>query len=251
MLWYKAWLETRWRFLAGFALLSCSAIATIAAYPQIVKLLPLVSSPGTGALAERIREAAVLSSTYRGYVWLQWFRQDGARWTTFFAILLGTTAVFWRRGGELFTFSLPVSRTRLLSVRAWSGLAELVVIVFVPSLLLPLFSPSIGQSYAASSALIHALCAFVAASVFFCAALWLSTLFDDPWSPALLTIGAALGLVFVNRMAPGAPFAIFSVMSGERYFRQGQLPWLALLSSAALSAALFVAAIANVRRRDF
>ena len=29
MLWYKAWLETRWRFLIGLAVLVCSAVAAV------------------------------------------------------------------------------------------------------------------------------------------------------------------------------------------------------------------------------
>ena len=37
MLWYKSWLETRWRFLIGLALLMLSAGGTVLAYPQVVE----------------------------------------------------------------------------------------------------------------------------------------------------------------------------------------------------------------------
>ena len=76
MLWYKSWLETRWRFLIGLALLLCLAGATVFTYPQVMKLMPMVPTNVTGPLGERIREAAALARDYRGYVWSQWFRQN-------------------------------------------------------------------------------------------------------------------------------------------------------------------------------
>ena len=38
MLWYKSWLETRWRFLIGLGLLLLSAGGIVYVYPQVVKL---------------------------------------------------------------------------------------------------------------------------------------------------------------------------------------------------------------------
>jgi len=46
-------------------------------------------------------------------------------------------------------------------------------------------------------------------------------------------------------------FGIFHVMSGEAYFRHGQLPWLGLVASMALSAALLFGAARNLARQDF
>ena len=76
MLWYKAWLETRWRFFIGLGLLLCSAAAAVATYPQVVKLLPLVPTDVGGEIGRQIREAAELSRSYRGYIWSNWFRQN-------------------------------------------------------------------------------------------------------------------------------------------------------------------------------
>src|SRR5438046_2728230 len=45
MLWYKSWLETRWRFAIGLAILILSASGTVLAYPRVVALLPLVPRP--------------------------------------------------------------------------------------------------------------------------------------------------------------------------------------------------------------
>jgi len=153
MLWYKAWLETRWRFLIGLALLICSAAAIVITYPKVVKLLPLVPSlEVSGEIGRRIRESAELSREYRGYVWSQWFRQNMAQSWTIFAVLLGTGGLLSQAagGGALFTLSLPVSRKRLAGIRAATGLGELLLLAFVPSILLPLLSPAIGQRPAIS-----------------------------------------------------------------------------------------------------
>ena len=69
MLWYKAWLETRWRFLIGLVLLMCSAAGVVLVYPRVMQLLPLVPAADAGGeIGRRIREGAVLAREYRGYV---------------------------------------------------------------------------------------------------------------------------------------------------------------------------------------
>ncbi len=144
MLWYKSWLETRWRFAIGLAILILSAVGTVLAYPRVVKLLPLVPSVvDSGEVGRRLLEIAALSRTYRGYVWAQWLRQNMTQMLALFAALLGTGGLLSQSsgGGAFFTLSLPVSRDRLLGVRAATGLAELFALAFIPSLVLPLLSP--------------------------------------------------------------------------------------------------------------
>ena len=48
-----------------------------------------------------------------------------------------------------------------------------------------------------------------------------------------------------------APYGIFRVMSAERYFRGGGLPWLGLLACAAASAAMWYGAAITFARQDF
>jgi len=251
MLWYKSWLETRWRFLIGFALILCSAAGTVFSYPQVMKLLPLLPTNIGGEIGERIREAAELARSYRGFVWSHWFRQNLGQMATLFAVLLGTAGLLSRSGGALFTLSLPVSRQRLLGVRAAAGLAELLVLIFVPSLLIPMLSPAIQQSYGVGSVLIHSVCMFVAASVFFSLAFLLSTVFGDPWRPLLIALALAFALSIVDQLFRLPPYSVFRVMSAESYFRTSKVPWIGLLATAALSAALYYGAVANFARRDF
>ena len=252
MLWYKWWLETRWRFLIGMAVVACAAAGIVLGWPKIKELMPLASSINVGGeIGRQIREAAELSREYRGYIWAQWCRQNGAQLGTLFAILLGTGGISQRSGG-LFTLSLPISRNRLLATRASIGLAELFLIALAPPLLISLLSPAVDKTYGMGDALIHGACLFIAASAFFSLAFLLSSIFSDFWPPLLIALLIALMIGGSEQISPEiAHFGIFHVMSGETYFRTGELPWQGLLASIAASAALLYGAGLNTGRQDF
>src|SRR5206468_435339 len=114
MLWYKSWLDTRWRFLIGLALLMLAAAGAVFTYPKVLQLMPMVPTDVGGELGRRVREAAQLSREYRGYIWSQWFRQTPTQLGTLFAVLLGSGGLFGHGSGDgaLFTLSLPVSRSQ-------------------------------------------------------------------------------------------------------------------------------------------
>lgn len=255
MLWYKSWLETRWRFLIGLAVLMLSACSTVFSYPQVVKLLSLAPKVDvSGEIGRRVAEAVELARDYRGYVWSNWYRQNLLQMWALFAMLLGTGGLLSQSagGGTLFTLSLPATRNRLLGVRAATALAELLVLACVPSLLLTLLSPAIGQTYGIGDAVVYSLCVFIAGAVFFSLTFLLSTVFGDIWRPWLIALCVAMVLALLGFVAPDlSRYSIFGVMSGEVYFRGGGWPWLGLLTSAAVSVAMLYAATINIARQDF
>src|ERR1051326_6792426 len=170
MLWYKSWLDPRWRFLIGFVLMTCAAFFVVGTWPRVKALLPQLSmlDTGSGLIGQKIREAIDLQRTYRGFVWSQWFRQTPTETGTLLAILLGSGGLLSQgSSGQLFTLSLPVSRAQLVGSRAATGLGEWLAIALVPSLIIPLLSPSIGETYPVTAALVHGVCIFVGGAVFF------------------------------------------------------------------------------------
>jgi hypothetical protein len=255
MLWYKSWLETRSRFLIGLVLLMFSAVGVVMFYPRLLTLLPQVNRVDVGGeLGRRIKEGAELVRTYRGYVWSQWLRQSMSNMLTLFAVLLGAGGLLSQasRGGAVFTLSLPVSRNRVVGIRAATGLAELLVLAVVPVLLFPLLSPAVGETYGIGDALVHGACLFIAGGVVFSLTFLLSTVFSDLWRPVLIASGAAAVLGLCDPFFPAlSRYGLFGIMSGEVYFRGGGLPWLGLLASAAASAAMLYAASRNIARQDF
>lgn len=253
MLWYKSWLDTRWQFLIGMALVLCSAGGVVFIWPKIVALMPLASEIHVqGEIGRRIREGVELSSHYRGFIWSQWFRQNLAQLGTLLAIVLGTGGLLSHRSAALFTLSLPVSRANLIFTRAALGLAELAAIVFIPSLVICLLSPAVGKTYSLGEALLHSFCVLVTAAAFFSLALLLTAVFNDLWRPLLIGILIAVALAVVSQIFPDlAVFGFYRVMSAETYFRGGSLPWIGLLACAAASAAMIYGAAIRIARQDF
>jgi ABC-2 type transport system permease protein len=254
MLWYKSWLETRWRFLIGAALLMFSAASMVLFYPELMKLMPLAGSiDAEGEIGRQIKESVALSQSYRGYVWSQWFSRNGLQLGTLFAVLLGSgNPLSQGSGAVLFTLSLPASRNLLLQVRAATALVELLALALVPAVIIPVLSPAVGETYSVASALTHAICFFIAASAFFSLALLLSTVFDDVWRPLLVACSvAAVVAVFEQLLGNDLPYGVFRVMSAEAYFRTGELPWTGLAASAGATLAMLYAATVNIARRDF
>jgi hypothetical protein len=254
MLWYKSWLETRWRFAIGLIVLMMSVTGTVLAYPQLAQFVTQMPNLNLqGEIGRRVAEVVALSGQYRGYVWSQWFVQNMPQMWAVFAAVLGTGGLLSQvsGGGALFTLSLPATRSRLLGIRAATSLAELLALAVVPSLMLPLLSPLIGQSYSVTDALVHSLCLFVGGSVFFSLAFLLSTVFHDVWRPALIVLCTAFVLSLLHQFDDLSRYSLLRVMNAEVYFRDGELPWLGLLTSAVISGALIYGATRNMARQDF
>jgi hypothetical protein len=255
VLWYKSWLETRWRFLIGLALLICAAAGNVLFYPQVVKLAADLPTLDAGSeLGRRIAEAAHLMRDYRGYIWVQWFKQNMLQMWTVFAVLLGTGGLLAQTSGgaALYTLSLPISRGQLTTVRAATGLLELVALALVPSLAISLLSPAVGERYPVGEALIHAIYLVTGGAVFFSLAFLLSTVFSDIWRPLMIALFIAALLAVHELVVPDAArYSVFRVMSGEQYFLTGDLPWKGLLVSLAFSAVMLYLANISIARRDF
>lgn len=256
MLWYKSWLETRWRFLIGFAILLLLACGIVVQYPTVRRLMPMadsIAAAQTGTRLVRIlRNAIETQRDYRGFVWYQWVRQNLAQTWTLFAVLLGSGGLLARSSGSnLFTLSLPVRRSEFVRVRALTGFAELFALAVVPMLLLTVLSPAIGEHYGVGDALVHASCLAVGGALFYSLALLLSTLFSDLWRPALLACAAAVVMAGCEAvLGEGSRYGIFGAMTAESYFRTGALPWPGLLISVAASATMIYAAVLNVNQME-
>jgi hypothetical protein len=256
MPWYKAWLDTRWRFLIPLGILVLNIWGLILEYPHVASLLRTVHLEAdalseSGVLGRAILESVAAERTYRGYIWFQWFRQNLSQMGTLFAVLLGSGSLLSGSsgGGTMFTLSLPASRNRWLAARAAVGLGESLLLVLIPSLEICLVSRLIGQQYGLADAVVHSVCLFIAGTVFFSLAFLLSTVFTDIWRPLLITCGVAVVLSLCESSLDMN--GLFRVMSASTYFAAGSIPWTGLLISVVMSAAMLFGASVNVARRDF
>lgn len=252
MLWHKAWVDTRWRFLLGLALLLVLACGSSLAFPRVRDFLGSLQLPAVAGTDEEaaaaFRESFEFIRTFRGYAWSQWFAQTFPALLTLMAALLGSGSPLVKGGsGALFSLALPASRDRWIGTRAGTALTELFVLALAPSLVFAALAPVVGERFAVTEALAYGLSAFVGASLFLSLAVLLSTLFNDVWRPLL---GTCVGALAIGMIVPH-DYGLFRAMGGESYYFMGALAWPELLVSAAAASGLVYAAAANIARRDF
>ena len=256
MLWHKAWLETRWRFISALVILTLMAGGNVYDYLATQRLLPMLNSsitpPAQGpGLAAAIAEAIELQKDFRGFIFFQAFKQNLTQMGVLFAVLLGCGGLLSesKKGSALFTLSLPITRKQLLGVRTATGIAQCFAIAMIPPLVIPLLAPTVGQQFSVIDALAHGLCLFFGGALFFSLASFLSTMFGDIWRPLLVAFFIACGALLLQLAVPD--LGLFRVMSGETYFRTGALPWMGFVTTAVLASALLYSAAETLERRDF
>jgi hypothetical protein len=229
---------------------------------EATSLTQWVSSLQEGApnWSEDSRGLLPLLGSHQGYVWSFWFKLMLLTMWPSFAIVTGATLVAascpWVAGGSgaagLFTFSLPVSRRRVLLTHAALAAVESVLVALVPSLMFPIVSRLIGGDVSFGSTVVYALLLSLGGMVFQAFSFLLMAIFNNQWKVIAIGIAGFFALRFPIRIAEEFPWwNVFHVMSGETYFRYGKIPWLGLLASLAVSAAMMFAAVRVYERRDF
>jgi hypothetical protein len=251
MLWQKAWVDTRWRFVLGLALLLVFACGSSLTFPTVRDFLTSMQMPAViddEEAAASFRESLELVRTFRGYAWSQWFSQSFPVLLTVMAALLGSGSPLVKGGsGALFSLALPVARGRWIGTRAGTVLVELFVLALVPSIAFTVLAPLVGERFDVAEAAAYGLSAFLGATLFLGLAMFLSTLFHDVWRPMLL---ACVGAIAVAVVLPHE-YGLFRAMGGSSYYFSGTLAWPQLLVGAAGGVGLVYAAAARIGRRDF
>jgi ABC-type transport system involved in multi-copper enzyme maturation permease subunit len=113
MLWYKAWLETRSRFL--------------------ICLLGMVALCSASVLYGDRNVAYEVGSDYYNYVLFEGHQLLVLMWTLATTLIMtGGLLREKANGSSSFTLALPVSRRRLMVVRICTGLTQAFVLAIVP-----------------------------------------------------------------------------------------------------------------------
>ena len=253
MLWKKTWWETRWPFLV------CLTV--------IFLVYGFTFGWGDFDAARweaRLRRSAELSeserqalNSYQGQTWALWFKLAlNIIWADIAAVhgaVCLITICPWptsRAAAGLFTFSLPVSRRKVLLSQAAVGFGEMFLFALVPSLLLPLIARFHGQWFSWSDTLIYALLIIFGGAVLFCLSFLLTVIINN-WFMAFVLVEAVVFALFFPRPLETRPWwNILGLMAGESYFYHGQIPWPGLLTGLILSAVFIFTAIRIYERRD-
>lgn len=237
MLWYKGWLETRYRvvFCMGWA-----AVFLALTRPWQMPV-PAPGAQGHGAVYGLVVFACptlvmVVSAML------------GGSGVVTQASLQATKGL---HGSTLYTLSLPVSRRRLLAVRAGLGWLEVVGVMAVLCAVLWALTPALRAVATPAEMAEYAMALIACGSTLYAISVLLATFLDDVWRTwGTMLASAALWWASVRVPVPEA-INFFRAMRENSPVLTHTVPWSAMGFSVALGAVLIVVAVRVVRAREY
>ena len=238
MLWRKAWLETRTRFVVSLA-----AMIALCSYSLLVR------NPAG---------AQISALTWYYHVLHQAHNELAILWLLASSLLLmGGLLQESAVGAADFTMALPVSRARLMMARNGMGYTQALVLIVVPwtvMFLIDLFTLKINLI---GNAWFHMVILAGGGTVFVAWALLISSLVAGSYTAPAVTLGAVLAGGFVFGDPAFNAWSPFSLLTGQPFLNrntnvlEGPIPWLRLAFTAAVAAAMTWAAVKVVEKREF
>lgn len=238
MLWYKAWLETRARFL-----ISLFGILCLCSY--IVLHLELQAEPWS----PRIYYNYAHSEGW-GFLVLMWV-------LAVTLLMMGGLLREHALGSASFTLGLPVSRRRLMFVRAGVGALEATAIAIVPSAVMYLIASIWGKPLSLSQNVFHLVLLLAGGAFFFAIGLLVSSLVPGEYTAPLVALGVLLLVVVTLGDKKMRLFSPLEFMIGTERFDNsssllvGPIPWIGVAFWLGLAALLTWVAVRVVDRKEF
>jgi ABC-2 type transport system permease protein len=234
MLWYKAWMETRSRFL--IALVGCTALCS-----RVVSVFLKQEAPSQlGQVLHTAHETLA-------YTWLL------AVTLLMMGGLLREKAV----GSSSFTLSLPVSRLRLMSVRIGMGFMEAVTLAILPWIAMLFTAKVAGDTHFIAQAGFHLLLLLGGGLFFLALSFLISSFVEGEYTAPIVSCGAIIMLAYALNGDKVRPYSPWAFMLGDYYFHWrtslfvGQVPWLLAGAFVVIAALLTIVSIMVVQQRDF
>lgn len=246
---FKAWRESRGRFLLSVALLATICAAGVIFRGSLMKVF--------------VPNASFVGAPYVGYIYRLVY---GGAARGLFTILVMVLALGGLQRERLhrvvgFTLALPVSRAQLAGAQALLGLGQVAALSALPLIVLGVGSRLAHVSYPLEQMWRFGLLWLAGGAVFFAVAFLAATLFRSEY--AALAVSFVFMIFYpVTVMFPPLnryPLNLHHIMSGLAmpYFDArhallvGAPPWMLLVSMMAVAGALIVLAVQITSQRDY
>jgi len=236
MLWYKGWLETRFRIL--FMLM-------FAVFPiPLLTLTQHTVDPAHPASLAEVAGAVGFFAVYYSFVPLM-LAGSGIKTQADLQPRKGL------HGSMYFTLSLPVSRFRLFATRAGLGMVEVAGVLAIATCALWIMFPSLMTHITGSDLFAYWVTFSVCASAFYFLGVLRSTFLDDIWQ----NWTSMFGIVFLSWLLsrPFLPSSVnlFRAMGQSSPLFTHTFPWASMGVSLGAAAILFLAGMKVVQTREY
>jgi len=205
MLLYKAWLETRGRFLAAALVLALLGLATV------LRAQATISSWEAFHNGEHMEYALyVWLSLSHGYLQFLWI---------ICAVILGLGGLLREHslGTSGFTLSLPVRRWVLVVTRASVGAAEAIVLGLISGVLVAVLSPIVGHRFPIGQAFLFGFVLAGGGLAFYALGLFLSHVIRGEYAAPGLGLGIIAAFYLLTRVPAFDGLDVFELMSGAEF----------------------------------
>jgi hypothetical protein len=200
-----------------------------------------------------------LTYNYHEYIWRSFTYRYQVAWV-FSVLFLGFGGLLREKalGSADFTLSLPVTRRRLLGVRAALGAAQSLVLCLVPYVTVPIFSLAVDRSYPFTQTLLFAFLMTVGGAVYFFLGFFLSAALAGEYGPPAIGVLFAIFInTFSRQLKVLEPYNPQDFLSGRHYLDKsvfhldGSLPWVGIGVSLGCAVALLILSVKITERREF
>jgi ABC-2 type transport system permease protein len=239
VLWYKAWLETRARFLISLA----SVVVILVFFVHHAEsILPREPKGNT-------YELFFFAHFYLAGLWL------------LSVILLGMGGLLREKtaGVSSFTLALPVSRAHLLWVRIATGALESIALGILPWVAILVVSALAGRPFFISQACFYVLLLIGGGLVYFAIAVLISTLFEGEYTAPAVAYGIVIlvGIISgsINKLRPFLD--LWRFITADNYYNKSThllsapVPWFGIAACLSVATLLLFASVRVTERREF
>jgi ABC-2 type transport system permease protein len=234
MLWYKAWLETRSRFLIALTL-------SVALCTELVIVLTTISTP-----------KEIMSTLSGVHVTVAAMWSLGAVLLTMGGLLRENTS-----GSAQFTLALPVSRLHLMLTQIGMALIESVALAAVPWFTMLLAARVVDKGLFLSQAAFHILLLLTGGVVFLSISLLSSSLIEGEYVAPVVAFGVIVMVAYAMSGKSMARYNPWVYMMGFPFLDRltgqltGPFPLLQATGYVAIALAVSALSVRIIQRKDF
>ena len=236
MLWYKAWLETRARFLTS--LVTVTLFCTVFVYHA----QGMIRAQWTWDLNRLL----LVNQEFLVILWV------------LSVVLLAMGGIVREKavGTASFTLALPVSRMRLVSARVAVGALESMALAVVPWVAVVIVMVAAKKPVLVSQVAEYVTLLVVGGMIYFALGILVSSVVGGEYTAPALTFGVVLAVVIVSD-AWFREYSVWRLVTGDllvdrgMYLLPARLPWLGLGASLGVALLMVGAAMVVVEKRDF
>jgi len=236
VLWYKAWLETRSRFLTSLGTLTLFSAIFVHHAQGLIR-------------PEWKSDFNRLLFVNQQFLVIMWVLA---------VVLLGMGGLIREKavGTSSLTLALPVSRTRLLGVRVGMGVLEAILLAIVPWIAVFFVSSVARKPILISQVASYVLLLVAGGLIYFAMAILVSSSVAGEYTAPALAFGVVL-LTAIVFDAWFRQFNVWRLVTGDfsidrsTYLLSRHLPWLGILASLSVGVLMLLASTIVVYRREF